>query len=33
VRCVNATEPLTTTQRTILDLLGIDLPWPEHDEQ
>ncbi|MGH3714632.1 MAG: hypothetical protein ACRDT4_14410 [Micromonosporaceae bacterium] len=25
-------DRLTTTQRTILDLLNIDLPWPEHNE-
>ncbi|TCM33099.1 IS1634 family transposase [Kribbella sp. VKM Ac-2568] len=26
-------DRLTTTQRRILDLLAIELPWPEHDEQ
>jgi transposase len=26
-------DRLTTTQRTILNLLNIDPPWPEHDEQ
>jgi transposase len=26
-------DRLTTTQRTILDLLDIDRPWPEHEEQ
>jgi transposase len=26
-------DRLTTTQRTILELLGIDPPWPEHPEQ